>query len=665
MDGRILPFDRVSVRFVVALTAALVACCPEDSAQAFDFFGLWSWGETPPPISRTAISYAVTINVEGDGSLKNAVQDASSLYKLRKDAPPDGDALARRAQSDFGPIIDAMWGAGYYDATVTISIDGASLSILSNDIGPLSRVAESYRNRAVAPVSIDVNPGPLFRLRSLRVLGLDGAELSEAELPARIVRLKPGDPAAAAGLRAAQARIVDYFRKEGRPFAKVAAIAPVVDHAAHVMDLTLTVAPGPIAPFGEATMNGPHDFNPAIARSFLYIQPGDPYSPQAIEDARNAIRQIPAVGGVRITEGKTLDAYGRLPYTVDVEDRLPYAIGASAKYSTTNGPAGQVYWEDRNVFGGAERLRLQADVFYAPPWYITSQDIRSFSIHDLGWRFSASFLKPALWGTPNDLLVDALDERVSTSGAGFFGYEVEDADATVALRHQFGQNFWMQAGIQAQTGVATDFLGQVDYTLVGVPVSANYDTTDSKLDPTRGVRLNASVVAFPTALGSSVDLVQGKARASAYYSLDPNSRFVLAGLVGVGAMGGADLADIPANWRFYAGGGGSVRGYAWNSLGPTGPFGLAVIGGRSELNVSAELRVRVTDTIGIVPFFDAGNAFATSFPNFSAPLATAVGVGLRYYTTIGPIRADVAFPLERTVGASRPVALYVSIGQAF
>jgi translocation and assembly module TamA len=664
VDGRILPFDRVNVRFVVALIAVLVACDPKDSAHAFDFFGLWSWGESPPPISRTAISYAVTINVEGGGSLKNAVQDASSLYKLRKDAPPDGDALARRAQSDFGPIIDAMWGAGYYDAKVTISIDGASLSILSSDIAGFARAAESYRNRAVAPVTIDVNPGPLFRLRSLRVLGPGGAEFSQADLPPWIVRLKPGDPAAAAEVRAAQARIVDYFRKEGRPFAKVGSIAPVVDHAAHVMDLVLTVDPGPIAPFGEATMVGPHDFNPAIARSFLYIQPGDPYSPQALKDARNTIRQIPAVGGVRITEGKTLDAYGRLPYTVDVEDRLPYAIGASAKYSTTNGPAGQVYWEDRNVFGGAERLRLQAEIFYAPPWYVFSQPINSFSIHDLGWRFSASFLKPALWGTPNDLVVDALGERVSTSGDNFFGYEAEDADATVALRHRFGENFWMQAGIQAQTGVATDFLGRVNYTLVGVPVSANYDTTDSKLDPTRGVRLNASAVGFPTALGSTVDIVQAKARASAYYSLDPESRFVLAGLVGVGAMGGADLADIPANWRFYAGGAGSVRGYGWNSLAPTGPFGLAVIGGRSLFNASAELRVRVTDTIGIVPFFDAGNAFATSFPNFSEPLATAVGVGLRYYTAVGPIRLDVAFPLDRRVN-NGPVAVYVSIGQAF
>ena len=643
----------------------MVACGDRESARAFDFFGLWGSDETPPPVSSTAISYAVTIHDgDGAGGLKNAVMDASSLYQLRKDPPADGDALARRAESDFGPVIDAMWGAGYYDATVTISIDRASLSILSRDIAGFARAAESYRNRAVAPVAISVDSGPLFTLRSIRVLGPGGAELSEAELPARIVRLKPGDSAAAAELRAAQARIVDYFRKEGRPLARVASVAPVVDHAAHVMDVTFTFDLGPIAPFGEATMNGPHTFNPAIARSFLYIQPGDPYSPRAIEDARNTIRQIPAVGGVRITEGTALDAYGRLPYTVDVEDRLPYAIGASAKYSTTNGPAGQVYWEDRNVFGGAEQFRLQADIFYAPPWYITSQSLNNFSIHDLGWRFSASFLKPALWGTPNDLLVNALDERTSTSGAGFFGYEAEDADATVALRHRFTQNFWVQAGIEAQTGVATDFLGQVDYTLVGVNVSANYDTTDSKLDPTRGVRLNASVGGYPTALGSTLDLVQGKARASAYYSLDPDSRFVLAGLVGVGAMGGADLADIPANWRFYAGGGGSVRGYAYNSLGPAGPFELAVIGGRSLFYGSAELRVRVTDTIGVVPFFDAGNAYATSFPNFSAPLATAVGIGLRYYTAIGPIRADVAFPLQRRQG-NAPVALYVSIGQSF
>ena len=656
--------DRVTAAVALALMAVLLLCGLQGSARAFDFFGLWGSDESPPPLSPAAISYAVTVDVgSGDSALKSAVKDASSLYKLRQDAPPDGEALARRAQADFGPIVDALWGAGYYNATVAISVDRTSLSIQSSDVAGFARAADRYRNRAVAPITIAVDPGPLFTLRSIRVVGPDGAEYSDGQALERIVRLKPGDSAAAAELRAAEARIVDYFRKGGRPLAKIASVAPVVDHAAGVMDVTIGVDPGPIASFGEASMTGPQSFDPRIARSFLYIEPGDPYSPRAIEDARNSIRQIPAVGGVRIAEGKALDAEGRLPFTVDVEDRLPYAVGAAAKYSTTNGPAGQVYWEDRNVFGGAERLRLQAEMFYAPPWYVSSRSIEHFSSDDLGWRVSASFLKPALWGTRNDLLIDAYGERMSTSGAGFVGYEVQDYDATAAIRHRFGQYFWAQAGIEAQTGVATDALGRVNYTLIGVPVSASYDTTDSKLDPTRGVRVSASVSGFPTAFGSTVDIVQAKARASAYYSIDPDLRFVLAGLLGAGAMGGAALEDIPANWRFYAGGGGSVRGYAFDSLGPYGPYG-AVVGGRSLFVASAELRIRVTDTIGIVPFFDTGNAFASNFPNFSAPLYSAVGIGLRYYTAIGPIRADVAFPLERREGTG-PVAFYVSIGQAF
>ena len=633
-------------------------------AQAFDFFGFFGSDDTPPPVSRASIPYTLTVEVAGDDSaLKSGIRDASSLYSLRKDAPGDGEALARRAESDFGPIIDALWGAGYYNANVTISIDGATLPIASSDIAAFARAAEAYRNRAPAPVIIKVDPGPLFKLRSVRVINALGVEFSEAELPQRTVGLKPGDPAAASEIRAAETRIINYFRKEGRPLAKIQSIAPVVDHAQNVMDVTVTAASGPIAQFGEATINGPQTFDPAIVRSFLYIYPGDPYSPAAVADARNSIREIPAVGGVRITEGTALDPYGRLPYRIDVEDRLPYAIGASVKYSTTNGPEGQVYWEDRNVFGGAERLRLQASVFYAPPWFIASQSLRNFSPDDIGGRISASFLKPALWGTTNDLLIDALAEKISTSGAGFVGYQAEDTDVTASLRHRFNQNFWVQAGLEAQKGDATDALGTVNYTLVGVPVSANFDTTDSKLDPTRGVRVNVSAVGFGTFLGSSLDLVQAKAGASAYYSIDADSRYVLAGRVAAGAMGGPQLDEIPANWRFYAGGGGSVRGYAYNELGPTVFWG-AVVGGKSLFDASAELRVKVTDTIGVVPFFDIGNAFASNFPNFDQHLFTAAGLGLRYYTSVGPIRLDVAFPLERHAGTG-PVAVYVSIGQSF
>ena len=274
--------DRRSLRLIAAFAATVIVFSDWTIAEAFDFFGLFGSDDTPPPVSRAAIPYTFTVQVSGDVSgLKDSVRDASSLYSLRKDAPADGEALARRAQSDFAPIIDALWGAGYYNAAVTISIDGASLTIASSDIAAFARAAEAYRNRAPAPVVIKVDPGPLFKLRTVRVLDALGVEFSEAELPQRIVGLKPGDPAAASEIRAAQTRIVDYFRKQGRPLAKIQSVAPVVDHAQDIMDVSIMVAPGPIAPFGEATINGPQTFDPSIVRSFLYIHPGDPYSPAA------------------------------------------------------------------------------------------------------------------------------------------------------------------------------------------------------------------------------------------------------------------------------------------------------------------------------------------------------------------------------------------------
>jgi translocation and assembly module TamA len=196
-----------------------------------------------------------------------------------------------------------------------------------------------------------------------------------------------------------------------------------------------------------------------------------------------------------------------------------------------------------------------------------------------------------------------------------------------------------------------------------VPITAVYDTTDSKLDPTRGVRVGATVAAYPTFLGSTLDLFEAKGHMSAYYSLDEDSRYVLAGRVAAGSLAGSSLDDIPANLRFYSGGGGSVRGYAYDSLGPLGPNN-SVIGGRSLFEASAEVRIKVTDTIGIVPFFDAGNAFAANFPDFKDPLQMAAGLGLRYYTAIGPIRVDIAAPINRRSG-DKPVAVYVSVGQAF
>lgn len=631
-------------------------------ASAFDFFGLWPGAAAPPPVSAKALPYVVKFEISGEGGPpESALRDASTLQSLIKDAPPDGDSLAIRARRDFAPIVDALWGLGYYDASVHIAIDGVALPLLDGDTAAFARAANAYRDRAPVPIVIAVDPGALFHLRAVRIVGVDGRPLTD--LPPNVPRLASGDSADADGIRAAQARIVDYYRAQSHPLAKIARVSPVIDHPGRFMDLTIEVDPGRRAGLGAMTLVGPKTFDPAIARSFIYFEEGELYSPKTLADTKLSLRQIPAVGAVCIVEATKLDANGNLPLEIDVGDRPRHAIGFNAQYSTDEGPAAQVYWEDRNLFGGAEYLRLEASLLYAPANSGPTEKIFGLSDTDLGGRVAAHFMKPALGGSNNDLLVDADVERVSTNTWDFTGYTVNDADVSAAVRHRFNQQLSAQVGLDAQVGQATDALGTVDYHLIGAPISLTYDSTDDKLDPTRGARATASFASYPKALGSSLDLYQAKARGSAYYSLDADSRFVLAARVDFGSEFGAPLADIPANLRFYAGGGGSVRGYAYSTLGPTAPSG-AIIGGRSEFDGSLELRFKATETIGIVPFFDAGNTYSGSVPDFSLPLQMAAGIGLRYYTAIGPLRLDVATPINPRPG-DQPVVVYASIGQAF
>ena len=248
-------------------------------------------------------------------------------------------------------MIDALWGAGYYNATVTISIDRREPhDRLDRHRGfrarrrklPQPRGRSDHRSRSI--------PARCSSCASIQRPDPSAAANSrEGSCRLEFVGLKPGDPAVASDLRAAEARIVDYFRKQSPAAGEDSARSPRSSITRrHTMDVTSTVDPGPIAPFGDATIRrAQHVRSSHRALVPLYPAGRSLFAAGACR-CEKSIREIPAVGGVRITEGTTLDAFRRLPYQIDVEDRLPYAVGASAKYSTTNGPAGQVYWEDRN-----------------------------------------------------------------------------------------------------------------------------------------------------------------------------------------------------------------------------------------------------------------------------------------------------------------------------
>ncbi|MEN5082419.1 autotransporter assembly complex family protein [Bosea sp. TWI1241] len=643
------------------------------SARAFDLssldvFGLFGSKEKPPAVSATTVPYELRFEitgVESESALKRSLEDASLLYRLRQDAPPDGETLARRAAADINPLIDALWAQGYFNAQVSIALDGVAVTRAGETPHAFAAAAERYRNRAAAPLVVTVEAGPLFKLRNVDIVE-SGRRDPTAQIadPGKVSGLVSGDPALSSSIRAAQAALVDYWRERSRPLARVVEVRPVVDHAARTMDVALVIDPGPVAGFGDVSVTEHGDIPPEVIRSFIYLEPGDPYSPKALADTRKSIAQIPAVGSVRLREGTSLDGAGNLPLFVEVNERPKRLIGFSARYSTIDGPAVKTYWEHRNLFGGAERLRLEGDIFFAPRIDGTKiQRFGDFLPSDLGGRFSASFMKPALGGSRNDLLVDVVGTRERIGTNRFGGYTGRYVTGSVGIRHRFSDVFSIQAALEAERGQTSDVLGQVDYMIAGVPLSLRYDSTDNALDPTRGLRITASVAPYAAFGRHDAPFVQSKASIAGYYALDEDARYVLAGRVGLGSIAGADLDQVPATRRFYAGGGGSVRGYAYRTLSPLGPL-FHLTGGRSLFEASVEARIKITRTIGIVPFFDAGMAFESEIPNFKQKLQYAAGLGLRYYTPIGPIRLDVAAPLNPRKG-DKPVALYISVGQSF
>ena len=200
--------------------------------------------------------------------------------------------------------------------------------------------------------------------------------------------------------------------------------------------------------------------------------------------------------------------------------------------------------------------------------------------------------------------------------------------------------------------------------MLSLPLHFDWDSSGNLLDPSRGGRVILQLAPFQDIETTDLNFLKSRITATRYLRLLKAPSLVLAGRASLGVINGTSLLDIPPDERFYAGGGGSIRGYAYQSVGPLDE-GDDPIGGRSVLELSAELRFMLTDRIGMVTFLDGGSAFASTFPDSSEDLQWAAGLGFRYFTPIGPLRLDVGFPLDRRTEIDDAFQIYVSIGQAF
>jgi len=593
------------------------------------------------------VTYAVTLAPSGVAELDAALPDLSLLQTLRESAPVGPSALVARARADSERITAALHSLGHYAGTVSVRIDGMPADAL----GVVERLDALPDGTPVA-VQVDVTPGPVFPLRRV---DLRGPVPPEAR---RAFPLAPGQPARADAILGARETLRGALRAEGHALAEVSPPDAVLYPEAQAVDVAYTARPGPVVDIGAIRIAGLERLNESFVRRRLMLKPGERFDPARIEAARRDLASLPVLASVRITEGEVLGPDGRLPIEVDVAERKRRLIELSAAWSTDQGGRLSAQWSHRNLFGNAEQLTLSAAV----------TDLGGTAVQSPGYNLNARLVLPEFFARDQALALNGFARRAYLNA-----YDIDAVGGSAVLSRKLpedwlGKGWTVSAGLAGQQSRIVQEGVTSHYTLLQVPLEVLLDTTDSLLDPTRGVRANLSVTPTVDVGPEQVPpftIVQ--AAASTYLDLSEAlgqapGRSVLALRALVGVVSGGSAGDLPPDQRFYAGGTATIRGYRFQSVGPQFPSGNPA-GGNSISTGTVEWRQRIGESWGAAVFVDAGQVGTDGIP-FTGDLRVGAGVGVRYYTAIGPIRADFAVPLISQKG-SDAFQLYLGIGQAF
>lgn len=612
------------------------------STSAFEFFGIKLFEDQSEIDAESVIvdpqPYSAVLATSAKGELEAAIRNASNLL-TEQDEPASGAAgLLARARGDYKRILGALYNEGHYGGAISILVGGREAAKLPPDIDLPDPVA----------VDLRVDPGPLFHFGRIGIANrapetVDAGDWVE---PPEAIGFGAGEVARSTTIVRAESLAVEAWRQLGYAEAEIVNRDVVADHATNTVDVTITVEPGRLAALGPVAVEGTERMDPDFVARQTGLVPGAEYDPDDIERAEKRLARLDVFRAMRLEAASGIGNDGVLPFNVIVEEQAQRRFGVGATYSSVDGIGLEGFHLWRNLFGRAERLRLDAKIA-GINWPVNSAEF--------DYAFGATFTKPGFLNPDNDLVAAISAERTVLPA-----YTETSATARVGLTQYLFDDVTLDGAAYYERSIFDDDFGTRDFSLVGLNGGAIWDARDDAQNPTSGFYLAATAEPFYETMRGYFAF-RSTAEARAYWGL-VDDRFVLAGRVKLGALLGPALGDIPPDRLFFAGGGSSVRGYAYRGIGVTNPDGT-VTGGRYLLEGSLEARFMATDDIGIVGFVDGGYVAADTFPGLDQ-LRLGVGAGLRYYTSLGPLRLDVAVPLNKRAG-DPDYALYVGIGQAF
>eukprot|EP00913_Durusdinium_trenchii_P019336 g18177.t1 len=550
---------------IACLLAATIALCPTP-AFAFKIFGITLFGddeETADVIDPVRYDAALETG-DADKDLKERLETAASLVNDEEN-PVSGDlGLVIKAREDRDRLVAVLYEEARYGGVVNISIAGTGIDQLPPN--------PSFDHSQPVPVVVNIEPGPVFKLGSVRFDGdAKGKNPADYDLEAG------GDAGSRLILKAGEKLLVD-LKEEGRPLARLTERQVTANHASQTVDLVMGAVSGPVAPFGVVTVKGSRTVDSAFISRYSRLDKGERYSPEQLKKASDRLRELGVFSSITIHEADGLAADGSLPLTIEVSEGKHRYFGFGLEYSSIDGAGVEGYWGHRNLFGEAESLRVEGSVSGIG----ATTDVTTFD-----YSAGIIFIKPGAF-VPEATFESRLEAKSETPDV----YEAQSIVYSASLAYELSETDKLTGGGEIGYIKTNDAFGKNEYLTLSLPVSFERDTRDNKLDPTEGFYGTVSAKPSYEALRGNV-FSSFEGSIAGYVGLGSEDRIVLAGRLATGTLiGTGALEDIPATRRFYQGGGGSVRGYAYREISPYNSEDEA-LGGRSYTLASFETRVKV------------------------------------------------------------------------
>jgi translocation and assembly module TamA len=549
--------------------------------------------------------------------------------------------LAAQARQDQTLLERMLRVYGYYDALVFRSANG----------GP---EGGRQANAKQPTVRFTIVPGKQYTVGAID-LGSLAATGSDYQMLRGAFMVNTGNPLLQDKIETEQAHLDTALGEAGYPFAAIADPSLLIDHAREQGDLTMKVTPGGKYDFGKVTSNLPDFMSGKHLSRIARFKPGNQYKRSLQLDLRRAIQATGLVASTELTPVEVTPPMGDQPGVVDIAAKMTEAkvhtITGALGYDTGAGFTAQGSWEDRNLFPPEGSLKLRAIAG-------TRQQLAGVTFRRNNFHGRDKVLTIDTY--VSTISYQAYDSRTASLVATF------ERLSNILFQKPFSWSIGLEttATAERQALAGGGFGPRQTYFVGAVHGFAEIDTSDDLLNPTHGWRLSGWL--SPTT--SRTDSTQSfyvDAEAEGDYYLPAGKKVVLAARVKAATLTGAPLSAIAPSRRLYAGGGGSVRGFGYEAIGPHDSQGDPT-GGRSLVELSAEARIQtgiLDGAVQLVPFVDAGSVGASSTPSFHE-IKIGAGIGVRYLTGFGPVRIDVGVPLNPGPKDAK-VGVYVGLGQAF